>query len=87
MSLGVPTGATPGECASCHAPILWVRTGKNRKAKPLDRRPQGDGNMVIENGQAVVYQPLLHKAMTRYMTHFATCPHGAKRKSSSSSRS
>ena len=76
--LAVPAGATPGYCSSCRAPILWVRTGRNRKAKPLDRRPRGDGNMVIENELAVVYQPLLHSTFTRYMTHFATCPQGAQ---------
>ncbi len=74
----IPAGATPGYCSSCNAPILWARTGRNDKAKPLDRRSRGDGNMVIENERAVIFQPLIHTGMTRYMTHFATCPQGAQ---------
>lgn len=76
MSREIPAGTTPGYCSSCKAPILWARTGRNDKAKPLDRRPRGDGNMVIENDLAVSYQPLIHGRFTRYMSHFATCPHG-----------
>jgi len=31
----VPANPSLGECRSCHAPIIWVRTSKNGKPIPL----------------------------------------------------
>ena len=61
-------------CSSCGALILWGRTA-NDKAIPLDAISTPDGNMVIERGFAVAFQPLLHASYPRYTAHFATCPH------------
>ena len=69
-----PDRSNPGACRSCGAPILWILTGKSDKAIPLDLKTRSDGNLVIENGYAVNFQPLLHSGHDRYGSHFATCP-------------
>lgn len=65
-------------CSSCGAPIRWGRTAREN-AIPLEAEPAPDGNLVIERGLVVCYQPLLHsQGFARYRAHFASCPHAAR---------
>ena len=70
-------GLDSGNCKGCKAPIWWARRA-NGKAQPLDRTPHPDGNVVIENGLLVQFQPLIHDdGRERFMPHHATCPNVA----------
>ena len=65
-------------CKSCGAGIIWAKTIKGATI-PLDAEPTKTGNIVIEDGNALVYNnpdaiaPRL-RSEPRYVSHFATCP-------------
>jgi hypothetical protein len=73
--VSLPRGVQPGKCRSCGAPIWWVETEKCRDI-PLNPTPRPDGNMVIDGGLAVHYDPgdMFHAALARYVSHFVDCP-------------
>ncbi len=52
-------------CSSCGAPIIWIKTPKN-KSMPLDATPNPDGNVVIREGLAVVLTALAPSGSTRF---------------------
>lgn len=63
-------------CSKCKARMMFVPTAAG-KTMPLDTDPVSDGNVVIEDGKAVVLTAdMLCNAYTvpRYKSHFATCP-------------
>lgn len=77
------------ECRSCKAPLRWATTEVGRKAMPLDRDPNPDGNVVLVRDRmgidkdnrsrvARVLGPLevaaLDATTDRFMPHHATCP-------------
>lgn len=66
-------------CASCQAPIFWVRTPKG-KSMPLDFTPDPDGNVVIRDRLAHVLKAgeLLVQGERRFTSHFATCANAAQ---------
>lgn len=67
-------GLDSGTCKGCAAPIWWARR-LSGKAQPLNRAPDQAGNIVMENGIAVQFQPLIHSdGRDRFMPHHATCP-------------
>lgn len=64
-------------CRSCRAPIRWERT-VNDKPIPLDLDPVVDGNLALTPDGKVYVIPkgdgVLDLPITRYVSHFATCP-------------
>ncbi len=68
-------------CSSCGAPILWIKTPKD-KSMPLDATPDPKGNVVIRDGLAVVLTldeiAKLLDGKRRFMPHWATCEHAAQ---------
>lgn len=67
-------------CASCGAPIHWLRTEADRRM-PVDAFPTNAGNVVIAgHGRAQVLTGLFLDAARSddhervYMPHHATCP-------------
>jgi len=67
-------------CRSCHQRIWFVRSERG-KPLPVDREPDPKGNLVLlgpDMGQAKVVTPGELPEMTRYMSHFATCPEAAR---------
>lgn len=65
-------------CTACRAPIRWLKT-PNGRSMPLDLRPDPEGNVIIENGLAVL-SPARAMALSpeeRFLPHWATCPEAA----------
>jgi hypothetical protein len=67
-------------CKSCPAEIFWVKT-VNGKAMPLDAEPADTGNVVVVNGQAIVFAgpdriPDEYREVPRYLSHHISCPQG-----------
>lgn len=79
---------TRGQCKSCGASILWVKTLGGR-AMPLDAEPVPDGNVVVHNKTCVVLTKEqqgdtdLKGTGPRYQSHFATCSQAAKHRRTS----
>lgn len=72
---------TVSRCSSCRALLRWERTLAGKRI-PLDSAPVREGNVVLENGVALVLGK--HKAAqarldgrTLFMPHHATCPQRA----------
>ena len=68
-------------CASCGAPILWVRTAATNSLMPLDFLPIASGNVVIKDGLAHVMKGDLFEEMMageRYQSHFVSCSNSQK---------
>lgn len=70
----------PGNCRSCGAPVLWVRTERG-KLMPLDVFPSDAGNVSIDtpDQRATVLTGLFLENARRghatlYKSHFASCP-------------
>lgn len=61
-----------GRCASCDAPVFFVRTTKG-KTMPVEPTLATDGNIEIRDGVAHVVAP----GQGAYVSHFASCPHAA----------
>jgi hypothetical protein len=63
------------QCRSCKAELLWCKTltGKNI---PVDLVPVPGGNIEIQvvKGKQVVVVHESNPDITRYVSHFATCP-------------
>jgi hypothetical protein len=68
-------------CKSCGKPIRWSRTRADRRI-PLDPEPAADGNVILQDGAALVLGPaalaLLDPATPRWVPHHATCPFAAR---------
>lgn len=63
-------------CRSCDAPVLWARTVTG-KLIPLDTEPSDGGNLVLDDGRALIYDHTTSNEMFApplYVSHFATCP-------------
>lgn len=60
-------------CSTCGAPVHWGVTASGRRM-PLDPGPDEGGDLVLEDGRFVAFEPLLHGDVPRYVSHFATCP-------------
>ncbi len=62
-------------CRSCGALVLWAQTTIGKRI-PLDRQPTPTGNIILLDGVAsyITGDPPLDTP--RYVSHFATCPHG-----------
>lgn len=80
----MPTGAEPGECRSCSAPVLWVRT-VNGHRMPLDPEPTDGGTMVpaAYRGEWRALRKHEPHAGPKYRSHFASCEHAAKHRRTS----
>jgi hypothetical protein len=70
-------------CRSCDAPVLWARTEKGRRI-PLDPEPVENGNIVLRERHeaiplALAIPPAAFPDEDRYVSHFRTCPFGARR--------
>jgi hypothetical protein len=75
MSDGVDIGGRIGNCWSCGASIVWVRTEAG-KAMPVDYLPVVNGNLVAAGKDRVRYVSKDRPApegVPRYFSHFATC--------------
>lgn len=70
-----PTSSREGvrQCATCGAPVLWVRMASGRWS-PLDPEPVDGGNVELLDGGRV---RVVHAepGVARYRSHFASCPH------------
>jgi hypothetical protein len=70
-----------GNCRSCNAPVLWVRTTSGA-LMPLDAEPVENGNIALIDGVAHTRRGDLFEEMLpdgpRYQSHFASCPNAAK---------
>ena len=67
------------QCRSCGARVMWVKTSKGKKM-PLDAEPVANGNLVmatLPDAIAVSYDPTQHGGLSRFTSHFATCPQSA----------
>lgn len=62
------------DCRSCGAPIIWAKT-KSGKRIPLNADPDPAGNVMLEDGIAVVLGKGAAPGPTvrRYTSHFANC--------------
>jgi hypothetical protein len=71
-----------GNCRSCSAPLLWVRSATTGSLMPLDAEPAEDGNIWLVDGMAHVHNGSLFEEMLpegpRYKSHFASCPNAAQ---------
>lgn len=72
-----------GNCRSCGAPMLWVRSATTGSLMPLDAEPCEDGNITLVDGLAHVHGKTLFEEPTspdeaRYKSHFATCSNPAQ---------
>ena len=67
------------KCKSCGALIFFARTGYG-KLMPIEAQPCPEGNVVIEEGMAMVIRDGidLFEDRPRYKSHFATCPNAAQ---------
>jgi hypothetical protein len=66
-----------GNCRSCGAELIWVRTAATGTLMPLDAKPAEDGNTVIKDGVAHVLKGDLFEEFLdgpKHKSHFATCP-------------
>jgi hypothetical protein len=62
-------------CRSCGATIHWVMTERGR-AMPIDVKPNALGNVVFKSdGRVRVTHDDPAAGETRWLSHFATCPH------------
>lgn len=70
------------KCGSCGTGIFYVPTAASGTLIPLNAEPDPDkGNMVILDGKAVavtndLFAPHIPAGAPKYLSHFATCPHG-----------
>jgi hypothetical protein len=74
-------------CGSCGASIRWAKHDRTGSRMPFNADPDPDGTLTIThaNGEAVFHyigppipgQVALLPTLTRYRSHFATCPHAA----------
>lgn len=63
-------------CRSCNATIEWALTHKGHRI-PLDPTPSPNGNILIQDGCAVVVDAQSREgvdARTLRISHLATCP-------------
>jgi hypothetical protein len=67
------------QCRSCRAPIVWAET-ESGKRMPLDPEPDNEsGGVVMMNGKAhVMKKPHSYEGMTKYRSHFSSCPDAGK---------
>lgn len=69
------------QCGSCHAPIIWAVTDRDRKM-PVDAAPVDDGDIHLTDRTHLGLEPLavVLPVAKRFgkrelrMSHFATCP-------------
>ena len=64
-------------CKSCGAPLDWQRLERGGKPIPLDPEPRADGNLYLDGGLVRHVDLFTPRNVTRYVTHFATCPDAA----------
>jgi hypothetical protein len=57
------------QCRGCGAEIIWAITPLNKKAMPLDAKPEKRFILSAGNDQA--------RLVDTYISHFATCPKAA----------
>ena len=70
-----------GNCRSCGAALIWIRSDSTGALMPLDASPVENGNVVIKDGVAhVINGSLFEEFMDglRYRSHFASCPAAQK---------
>lgn len=88
---GVPLPGRVTKCALCSGPIVFARTlpsppKRGGKAMPLDPKTNAEGNVAVrDTGHGRLVCRVLakgedhdHFTELRAMTHFATCPGGAR---------
>lgn len=86
-----------GKCRSCNALITWTITTSGKRM-PVDPEPHPDGNVSVSGmhtDTGVVMQArvksrppeatLFTTAQPRYRSHFATCPHAAQHRTTTTS--
>ncbi len=80
----------PKRCGSCGASVRWLVTHLGR-AMPVDADPVHTGNIVIESDDTTAgvhvrpHDPLLDDpGITRWVSHFATCPNAEQHRRKSS---
>jgi len=61
-------------CRACGAEIRWARTAAKGRPIPLDVEPNPDGNVIIEDGLAIVLGAPSLLDGERWMPHMVTCP-------------
>jgi hypothetical protein len=61
-------------CRSCGAPVFFRIHVVSNKSMPIDARPNPSGNVVLEGERffRVTSEPT--PGVTRYTSHFQTCP-------------
>lgn len=62
---------TKPNCEACGAPILWVRTAKE-KWMPLNPTQVPNGNMEVKDGVATFWKA--EPSVERYVSHYSSCP-------------
>jgi hypothetical protein len=63
-------------CASCGAPIRWVRLAPHLSPHPVDTEPAPNGTIELSadgSNRARVVKPSEEREL--YVSHFASCPH------------
>lgn len=72
------------ECSTCHAPIIWAITERDKRA-PFDAEPAAGGTAILSwsAGETAVHSRILRVAQREGRTdlrlsHFATCPDAAE---------
>lgn len=83
------TGNQYGCCKSCGQQVLWIRTagGKNMPCNPqfvyYKEKAGGKDRIVLPNGQVIageIQENPEHADGYGYISHFATCEYGFRRK-------
>jgi len=72
----------PTPCRSCGTAMIWAES-RSGKPMPLDAHPAPNGNVLLLDGVAHVLaideaDMLRRRQIPLYLSHHATCPHGAK---------
>ena len=85
MSTRPAPAQTASACRSCKAPILWVRTEKQKRmpldATPVDASTHQRNTFVLRDTAspagplAIAATPQQLPGEVYYVSHFATCPH------------
>jgi hypothetical protein len=64
-----------GQCRSCKAPVMWLKSEATNRTAPIDQESSADGSIAIDT-TAGTYRILVgaQRVGTLYTNHFATCP-------------
>jgi hypothetical protein len=77
-------------CSSCDTEVFWALTEKNRPML-VDAAPSDDGNLQVVEHKGLVHSRVLRPdqgvGLTRYQSHFRSCPNAHRHRRRTTSKS